>query len=197
MGMEKDLSCVAHDMRMPIYTKFGDQGKTALLGGEVVPKSDLRVEAYGSVDELNAALGLVISFSASQSLKSSLSKIQKDLFTIGASLASQGKSPHRMAPARISELESEIDAIEKELPPLRNFILPGGSKTSSMLHLARTVCRRAERAMVALSEKAKPPAENLIYMNRVGDLLFVMARAENYRKRVPEALWKAHPTLKR
>jgi len=175
---------------MPIYTKFGDQGRTSLLGGETVSKSDPRVEAYGSVDELNAALGVVISFCSSPDLGASLSRIQKDLFVIGASLASKDKSPHRIPPARISELEAEIDVLENELPPLHNFIIPGGSKTSSLMHLARTVCRRAGRAVLSLAEKDKVPPEHIIYLNRVGDLLFVQARNENHKRKVEEVVWR-------
>jgi cob(I)alamin adenosyltransferase len=129
---------------MPIYTKFGDKGTTSLLGAGTIPKDHPRVEAYGDVDELNSVLGLVIAFSEMKDLTRTLERIQKDLFIIGAELAS--KNPKRtISPARIGELEKEIDALEGQLPPLKHFILPGGSKTASLLHHARTVCRRAER----------------------------------------------------
>lgn len=174
---------------MPIYTRFGDRGKTSLIGGAVVPKDDVRVEAYGAVDELNAVLGAVISFSDMDEISDSLSMIQKDLFLIGANLATKGKKARSIAPGRIGELESEIDALEKDLPPLRHFIFPGGSKTASLLHLARTVCRRAERSIVALSPKERVDSAIITYMNRVGDLLFVQARHVNYKKKIGEKIW--------
>ncbi len=175
---------------MKIYTKFGDKGRTALIGGAAVPKNDLRVEAYGSVDELNATLGLVISFSDSDELKSSLVRVQKDLFIIGAALATKGQKAKALPPSRTEALEKEIDALWSELPPLRNFILPGGSRIASLLHLARTICRRAERNVVALSQKEAVAPENITYMNRVGDLLFAQARYMNYRKKVPDSIWR-------
>jgi cob(I)alamin adenosyltransferase len=175
---------------MRIYTKFGDKGSTALIGGAVVPKDDLRVEAYGAVDELNAVLGAVISFSDSRELSASLMEIQKDLFVIGAELATKSGKARRIRPSRTSELEAQIDSMSDELPPLKNFILPGGSKTSSLLHLARTVCRRAERSVVALSRKEAVNPDIIVYMNRVGDLLFMQARFVNYRKKVSEKIWK-------
>jgi len=173
---------------MPIYTKFGDKGKTAFLGG-VVPKSNPRVEAYGSVDELNAVLGIVIAFAENNELKDSLSAIQRDLFVVGSELASVGVKKH-INPARVSEIESQIDKVEELLPPLNHFILPGGSKNASLLHLARTICRRAERRMVALSEKEKINLDLIVYMNRLGDYLFVLARSVNYRKKIAEVVWK-------
>ncbi len=176
---------------MKIYTKFGDKGQTALIGGAVVPKDDLRVEAYGSVDELNAVLGVAISFADSSTLKSSLSCIQKDLFIIGAELASKGGAKARpLPPSRVGELEKEIDSLWADLPPLRNFIIPGGSRTASLLHLARTICRRAERAIVSLSRKEAVNPDTIVYMNRVGDLLFAHARHVNYEKKVDEIIWK-------
>lgn len=174
---------------MPIYTKFGDKGKTSLIGGAVVSKSDPRVEAYGDVDELNAVLGVAIAFS-DNAVTGSLKKIQNDLFIIGAELAAKGKKVKILAPYRVSELEDEIDSMEKDLPPLHNFIMPGGSKTASLLHMARTVCRRAERSIVALSKKEKVNPTIITYINRVGDLLFIQARFVNYKKRFPETIWK-------
>lgn len=175
---------------MRIYTKFGDKGKTALLGGAVVPKDDPHVRAYGSVDELNAFIGTVLSFSDLAWLKESLTRIQGDLFIIGAELASKGAKAKGIPPTRMTEMEEEIDRLSAELPPLRNFIIPGGSKTASLLHLARTVCRRAEREVVALSKEGKVRPETITYLNRVGDLLFVQARYVNYKKKVPEVIWK-------
>jgi cob(I)alamin adenosyltransferase len=175
---------------MKIYTKFGDKGKTSLIGGAIVPKNSPRVEAYGSVDELNATLGVAIAFSDSEGLKSSLLRIQRDLFVIGAGLATKGARPKQLPPSRIEALEKEIDALWAELPPLNHFILPGGSRTASLLHLARTICRRAERNIIALSQKEAVPPESITYMNRVGDLLFAQARHVNYKKKVPDALWR-------
>ncbi|MFH0885227.1 MAG: cob(I)yrinic acid a,c-diamide adenosyltransferase [Candidatus Micrarchaeota archaeon] len=175
---------------MKIYTKFGDKGNTSLIGGAVVPKNNLRVQAYGSVDELNAALGLIIAFSDSAPLRESLSSIQKDLFMIGAELATKGPRPRQIPPSRIADLESEIDTLWAELPPLRNFIIPGGSKTAALLHLARTVCRRSERDIITLSQKEAVNPDIITYMNRVGDLLFTHARYVNYRKKVPDRIWK-------
>lgn len=175
---------------MKIYTKFGDKGKTALIGGAVVTKNDSRVEAYGSVDELNATLGVAIAFSDSEELNSSLLRIQKDLFVIGAMLATKGARARHLPPSRIEALENEIDALWEGLPPLNNFIIPGGTRTASLLHLARTICRRAERSIIALSQKEAVDPESLTYMNRVGDLLFAQARYENYRRKVPETAWR-------
>lgn len=177
---------------MPIYTKFGDKGNTALLGGRITTKDDLKVAAYGDVDELNAMLGIVISFSEDSELKEWLTEIQKDLFVIGSKLAagdSKIKTP-ALSPMRISELERTIDSIEEQLTPLRNFVLPGGTKIASLLHHARTVCRRSERTIVALARKEKVDPELIRYMNRLSDLLFVMARLANRRKRVEETVWK-------
>lgn len=176
---------------MKIYTKFGDTGNTTLLGGTVVSKDELAVGAYGSVDELNAFLGTVLAFSELEELTESLKRIQSDLFIIGAELAST-ESKKSLSPMRISELEEEIDKLAAALPPLKNFILPGGSKTASLLHLARTVCRRTEREVVALSKKEKVNPIIISYLNRVGDLLFMLARHVNYKKKVSETIWKGH-----
>ncbi len=176
---------------MHIYTKFGDQGNTQLLGGSVVPKNDLRVEAYGSVDELNSVLGIVVAFCEVEVVKTSLNRIQHDLFAIGSELASKSVSKVILDSARISALEAEIDSFEKILPPLSNFILPGGSKAAALLHHARTVCRRSERSVVSLSQHSKINPDIITYMNRVGDLLFTQARYVNLKKGAPEILWSA------
>jgi cob(I)alamin adenosyltransferase len=176
---------------MPIYTKFGDKGTTSLLGSGTVSKDHPRVRAYGDVDELNAVLGIAIAFSEMKQVTDSLKKIQKDLFLIGAELASKSRK-RTVSPARVGEIEKEIDRLEAELPPLKHFILPGGSKTASLLHHARTVCRRAERKTVALSNKERINPTTVAYLNRVGDLLFMLARYVNYKKKVDEIIWKGH-----
>jgi cob(I)alamin adenosyltransferase len=178
-----------------IYTKTGDAGETGLFDGTRVPKSDARVSTYGDVDELNAWLGLAraaLTDLAPGGLSDMLDQMQRDLFALGSRLADPS---HRIAdrvakaaisPGDIARLEGWIDELETELPPLRRFILPGGSPAGASLHVARTVCRRAERAMVALGG-LEP--ELLVYINRVSDLLFVMARAANNRHGSPEVEW--------
>jgi cob(I)alamin adenosyltransferase len=175
-----------------IYTKTGDAGETGLFDGTRVLKSDVRVATYGEVDELNACLGLARSVSSDSQLNGMIERMQRDLFALGATLADPS---HRIAdrvtkaaiaPEDVALLESWIDTLEAELTPLRRFILPGGSQAAGALHVARTVCRRAERAMVALGG-LEP--ELLVYINRVSDLLFVMARAANHRSNTPETEW--------
>ncbi|HVH55628.1 MAG TPA: cob(I)yrinic acid a,c-diamide adenosyltransferase [Vicinamibacterales bacterium] len=184
---------------MKIYTRTGDAGETGLFDGTRVPKSDARVAAYGEVDELNAWLGLARSAlnadgreAVEVALPDILERLQRDLFALGARLADPR---HKIAgrvtraalePEDITRLENWIDSLEQELSPLRRFILPGGSRAGATLHVARTVCRRAERAMVALGD-VEP--ELLTYINRVSDLLFVMARAANHRQGTAEIEW--------
>jgi cob(I)alamin adenosyltransferase len=177
-----------------IYTKTGDQGETSLLGGARVPKDHLRVVAYGEVDEMNAAIGTVRAL-AQGPLDRTLSGVQKDLFAIGAQLADPG---HRVASkrakaavtaARVRRLEHAIDAREAVLPPLRSFVLPGGTPTAALLHQARTVCRRAERSVVTLAREADVDPRIIVYLNRLSDLLFVLARFENHRAGVAEDRW--------
>lgn len=179
--------------RVKIYTRTGDDGSTGLLGPGRVPKSSPRVEAYGAVDELNAWLGLARTLDAG-SLDSDLSAIQNSLFKVGALLATVGpEPPARIGPvgeAEIAALESLIDRLEAELPPLRNFILPGGTPLAAHLHLARTVCRRAERRVVALREHDTVDLAVVRYLNRLADLLFVMARAANRRGGGAEVEWR-------
>jgi cob(I)alamin adenosyltransferase len=177
-----------------IYTRTGDDGETGLFDGTRVQKSDARVAAYGDVDELNAWLGLVRVDAGDEQLAGMLQTIQRDLFALGARLADPSrKIAGRVAKAAvssddISRLEAWIDLLETELTPLRRFILAGGSRGGALLHVARTVCRRAERAMVSLGPGAFEP-ELLMYVNRLSDLLFVMARAANRRAGVPETEW--------
>ena len=179
---------------MKIYTKTGDLGETSLLGGMRVPKDHRRVVAYGDVDETNTALGAVRAF-AGEALRRLLSGVQKDLFAIGAQLADP---THRVAAkrakaavtaARVRRLERAIDTREKELPPLRSFVLPGGTPAAALLHHARTVCRRAERSVVTLAREADVDPRIIVYLNRLSDLLFVLARFENLRAGLDEDRW--------
>ena len=179
---------------MKIYTRTGDAGDTALFDGTRVAKSDGRVAAYGDVDELNAWLGLVASQTPDAEVAAQLRRIQRDLFAIGARLADPS---HRIAGRvakvhvtheDVARLEAWIDGFDGELPPLRRFILAGGAPAGAALHVARTVCRRAERAIVALGAEAYEP-ELLHYINRLSDLLFTMARALNHRAGAAEIEW--------
>jgi cob(I)alamin adenosyltransferase len=180
---------------MKIYTRTGDAGETALFGGARVPKDDARVQAYGDVDELNATLGLARAEDPPADLDGLLSSIQRDLFAVGAQLADpSARVGDRRAKAafddtRVAELERAIDACEAALPELTAFVLPGGSRLGALLHLARTVCRRAERAVVALARAASVDPALLVYLNRLSDLLFVLARHENHRRGQPEQTW--------
>ena len=183
-------------MSLKIYTKTGDQGTTALFGGGRVPKDDSRVEAYGDVDELNATLGLVCSIESMPRIDNVLTPIQRDLFAIGAILATPdlAKMHEQLTKARIDsqrvhELELAIDACDAELEPLKSFILPGGTPKSSALHVARTVCRRAERRVVHLQHAIEIPPQVVIYLNRLSDLLFSLARVANKRAGASEITW--------
>lgn len=182
---------------MKIYTRSGDQGETGLFGGGRVSKSHVRVEAYGAVDELNATLGMAVAATRDPEISGRLEKVQQDLFTLGASLATpgaeDGSSRAQVPPLpldRIREMEAWIDEATEETPPLTAFILPGGSPGSASLHLARTVCRRAERGVVRLSAEEGMDPDVLRYLNRLSDLLFVLARLENHRTGVADVLWE-------
>ena len=180
---------------MKIYTRTGDSGQTGLLGAGRVWKNAARVEAYGGVDELNACLGVVRAAVADPGLLDLLASIQRDLFAVGAQLADvrkdKGKDMEKAALAaeRVADLERTIDRFEEELPSLKRFILPGGCETGAKLHLARTVCRRAERRIVTLAAEEEIPAVILTYMNRLSDLLFVLARLVNHRAGAAEIPW--------
>jgi cob(I)alamin adenosyltransferase len=186
-------------MTRRIYTKTGDAGETGLFGGGRVPKSHPRVEAYGAVDELNAVLGWAASAVRADSLGDALRRVQPDLFAIGAHLATpavEGRKAPELPPLphdRIAVLESWIDTAEAELPELRSFILPGGSPGGAALHVARTVCRRAERRVVELALAEAVAELILVYLNRLSDLLFVFARLENHRAGAAEQLWAPRP----
>lgn len=179
---------------MKIYTRTGDDGSTGLLGPGRVSKAAPRVEAYGSVDELNALLGVARSLDREAWLAAEITTIQTMLFSVGAELAATTPEPlarlGRVDDADVTLLESHIDRLEADLPPLRNFVLPAGSSLSATLHLARTVCRRAERRVVALGEIAAVDPRLVRYLNRLADLLFVMARWCNHRAGVAEVEWR-------
>jgi cob(I)alamin adenosyltransferase len=177
-----------------IYTKTGDRGDTRLFDGTKVRKHDDRVDAYGAIDELNAFIGAAGSFIKDGVLQDMLAGIQKDLFSIGAQLADPGfknqtRAKFNLAVERIAALEAAIDTFETELPPLRQFILSGGGQAGAMLHVARTVCRRAERQVVSLSEKIDVNSNVIVYLNRLSDFLFVMARVVNHREGKQEVEW--------
>jgi len=177
---------------MSIYTRFGDKGKTSLYGGKTVSKGSLRIDAYGSLDELNSTIGVVLSEIKDSGIKKELLLIQNDLFEIGASLASSmgNKKLGEDLSKRVTDFEKQMDNFTKKLPELMNFILPGGGKSGSLLHLARTICRRSERRIVELSEKESVSKETLIYINRLSDLLFTFARFINYKDKQKEIIWK-------
>jgi cob(I)alamin adenosyltransferase len=178
---------------MKIYTKTGDTGDTALFGGERVPKDALRIEAYGSVDELNSLLGIIRALGPHRTLDSILSMVQIQLFEVGADLATpiahKSTAIPRIQRSHAVKLEKKIDLLEKKLTPLKTFILPGGSPTASQLHFARTVCRRAERAVVRLSRNEDIGNHVVVYLNRLSDLLFVMARYANLLDHHAEVRW--------
>jgi len=172
-----------------VYTRTGDQGQTSLVGGARVSKASLRVEAYGEVDELNCVIGLSRAHTADQEIDDVLRLIQNDLFTLGADLA----SPSEIEVPRIGEqftksLEELADRFLTELEPLKEFILPGGDEVGAVLHLARTVARRAERRAVALFEIEQLNPETIVYLNRLSDLLFILARVVNHRSGIPEKM---------
>ncbi len=197
---------------MKIYTRTGDQGKTALFGGGRVEKSPPRVQAYGTVDELNSFLGSALPALASLEIRDRLSSLQHDLFALGANLATppaEDGAPHPHVPplpvSRIPEMERWMDDADEELPPLRSFILPGGTQGAAALHVCRTVCRRAERMVVELHESLRGETGNespsqeaaraelgevIRYLNRLSDLFFTLSRLENRRAGVPDVEWK-------
>ena len=184
-------------MAMKIYTKTGDSGKTSLLGGTKVFKNNPRIEAYGTVDELNSYIGLLSDFSNDDNAKVILKEIQDRLFTIGAELACDPDKNSKMPLPDLHEsdiefLEKEIDKMQEELPVMKNFILPGGHPAVSFAHVARCVCRRAERCTVNLQENGGAVDQLIIkYLNRLSDYLFVLARYLGMKNNAPEIIWKA------
>jgi cob(I)alamin adenosyltransferase len=181
-----------------IYTKRGDKGETSLVGGQRVPKDALRIEAYGTVDELNAFVGVAAVSCAEDvrldPLAKILRRVQHELFNLGSILATEPQDVHpkqpRVTAAESTQLEHEIDAMNEGLPPLRSFVLPGGTRLNAELHVARTVCRRAERLLVGLARETSVPPEAIQYLNRLSDALFVWSRWVNHMLGVPEVLWE-------
>ena len=178
---------------MRIYTKSGDQGETGLIGGARTSKADARICAIGEVDELNASLGVLMMFECTSQTKTLLEKIQSDLFTIGAQLADPGTTSKikKIAEQEVSSLEKAIDRIEKKLHSLTSFILPGGTPFAAHAHLARAICRRAERAVAGLFAKKPGNPQIIIYLNRLSDLLFMLAREEMHDSGTPETPWSS------
>ncbi len=176
---------------MKIYTRTGDSGETGLFGGQRVAKDALRVHAYGTTDECNAALGLARASGLTAELDALLAEVQNQLFVVGADLATPGESVHipRIGAGEVAQLEAAIDQLEGGLEPLRQFILPGGSPGAAYLHLARTICRRAERWVVSLAQAEPISPFVLIYLNRLSDLLFVAARAANAQASTADVPW--------
>lgn len=180
---------------MKIYTKTGDHGETSLNGGKRVSKDNIRVEAYGTIDELNSTIGVCRSVNVIKSIDEILEKIQNDLFTLATDLATPTEKQQndivRIDKPAVTNLEKQIDQYESQLVPLKKFILPGGNQIGAMLHLARTVCRRAERLVVKISHEELIGNHSIIYLNRLSDLLFVLARHANALSNTPEIKW--HP----
>jgi cob(I)alamin adenosyltransferase len=178
---------------MKIYTKTGDDGSTALYGGRRVFKNDAQVEGYGTVDELNSWIGLLKDLHPNLEVKAQLLQIQENLFTIGAHLASDPNKPLKLPLIRPEDchfLEQAIDHMDQQLPALKHFILPGGHVLVSNVHITRTVCRRAERLVVALNQSLVLPPELIIFLNRLSDYLFVLARYTAWELKVEEMPWK-------
>jgi cob(I)alamin adenosyltransferase len=176
-----------------IYTRAGDAGETSLGDGSRVRKTDPRIEAYGTVDELNSAIGLVLAGDVSEEFRPWLEEIQNDLFDVGADLSvplDDERERLRVTEVQVERLEGLCDRVNERLEPLKSFVLPGGSETAARLHVARTVCRRAEREATALAEEGELNPAALAYLNRLSDLLFILARAANAEGGSPEPLWK-------
>lgn len=177
-----------------VYTRTGDDGTTALGGGQRVPKDAVRIAAYGTVDELSSQIGVALAVGVVEELAAPLGRIQNELFHLGSDLCVLEEDKARMPVPVVEErhvvaLEELMDRLSEELPPLANFILPGGAPGAAQLHVARTVCRRAERLLVTLAREEPVGAWAVRYLNRLSDALFVMARFENLRRGVPEPLW--------
>lgn len=179
---------------MKIYTKTGDKGTTSLVGGTRVPKTHIRLEAYGTVDELNAHLGLLATYLLDEKDKDFLQQVQDRLFAVGSQLATDQEKTRLKAvgvitPEQVERMEREIDRLDTLLPPLSAFVLPGGSRGAAVCHVCRTVCRRAERRILALAEQAEISSELLAYVNRLSDYLFVLSRKINKDEKKDEIFW--------
>ena len=177
-----------------IYTRTGDDGTTALGGGQRVPKDAPRVAAYGTVDELSSVLGVALALGVDERIAGPLARIQNELFHLGSDLCILEEDKQRMPvpriePRHVVALEALMDALNRELEPLANFVLPGGTPAAAQLHVARTVCRRAERLLVTLAREEPVGPETVHYLNRLSDALFVMARWQNHRQGCPDVLW--------
>ena len=177
---------------MKIYTKTGDEGKTSLFDNSRVWKSDERIMSYGAIDELNSSIGIALSLELDPEIKDILIKIQNDLFIVGSDLANPDMTDKKIRTTNdmIIFLEQKIDLLEPQLEPLTSFILPGGTLLASIIHLSRTISRRAETHVVALSKNEKINRDAAIYLNRLSDLMFVLARSINNRKKIPDIVWK-------
>lgn len=177
-------------MSKPIYTRTGDKGKTSLFDGKRVFKSDKKVETYGTIDELNSSIGLASSFISIKSIVNELEEIQNDLLEIGSSLAVSSTLPAPQIAKRPIEMEKLIDKLTSQMPILTQFILPGGGKGGASLQLARTIARRAERRIVELNKTEEIDEVIIIYLNRLSDLLFTMARFVNFKEKKKEKIWR-------
>ena len=177
---------------MKIYTKTGDEGKTSLFDNSRVWKSDERIMSYGAIDELNSSIGIALSLELDHEIKDILIKIQNDLFIVGSDLANPDMSDKKIRTTieMITFLEQKIDLLEPQLEPLTSFILPGGTLLASIIHLSRTISRRAETHVVALSQNEEINRDAAIYLNRLSDLMFVLARSINNRKKISDIVWK-------
>ncbi len=177
---------------MKIYTKTGDDGTTGVQGGKRISKSNLRIKAYGVIDELNATIGLVLSKKFDDDIEDLFRNIQNDLFVVGSDLSNPDLSnmKNRITAEMVTNIEKNIDRLENELPPITNFILPGGHEVASLIHIARTIARRAETIVISLNEKEKINDECKKYLNRLSDLLFVIARTVNKKNGFNDIIWK-------
>ena len=181
---------------MKIYTGFGDQGDTALFGGQIVKKNNIRIEIYGTLDELNSSIGLLRTKNSDKSIDQILNTIQEEIFVISSEIATPDESrlkklKYQITKNNIKNIESIIDKLSDELDTLKNFIFPGGSESASIAHMARTICRRAERNLVALISENQVRVEWNVYLNRLGDLLFIIARYLNKLNHTQDILWKS------
>lgn len=188
---------IADNMKSQLYTGTGDQGLTSLVGGERVKKNSLRLDAYGTIDELSSSLGMVAADNeCTAEVKGQIGEVQNELFNIGAYLATaapnETEHPCRSLAdgSKIKELEEWIDSLDEQTPKIRAFVLPGGSKTAAECHMARTICRRAERAILALADEEYVDPTLIRYINRLSDYLFIAARFQNFMQGIEEVTWK-------